>query len=106
MSEERFVYYWKYDVSFGRRENYSERGYCIYTPKQIEDFKNSKLELCFEVVKYSEVNVEPSDINFTLICTEKEYNENELARKLCRLNDIIANFEPVQFLDSDSNDSD
>lgn len=93
MTEEKFVYYWSYGVTVGRRDYHQEDGHFIYTPKQIEEFKKSKLELCFEITEDVEVELKPSDIDFKRICTEKEFKENELAQKLCCFNDIIRSFQ-------------
>lgn len=93
MIEEKFVYYWSYNVTVGRRDDHQDHSHFIYTPKQIEEFQNSKLELCFEITEDVEVELKPSDIDFIKICTEKKYKENELAQKLCFFDDIIRRFQ-------------
>lgn len=106
MEEEQFVYFWSYMVPADRQNDHSDHGHSIYTEKQIEDFKNSKLELCFEIAKYVEVELTPVDIKFERICSKIEYDNNELAQKLCCFNNIIGRFEEYYADHHDEEDDD
>ncbi len=92
MSENKFVYYWSFDIKIGKIFFHHDESFHIYSEKEVEEFKQSDSMYIYKFSANLSTELVPSEIYFEQMCSVEELLENKLANKLYNGLDIIKCF--------------